>query len=290
MEMDDDVEERLQLHSEVMSLRKELELVKEDEARLRVQLRNSKKLVNEFDPQVAKLVSVLEDEAQQSQLHKLWEEECQALNPDEMDWSTIDVTNLNERVYDVRKMYMLASEKADMLYADKDAKINNHTDNREQGKAKLKERFEEDMEGLNELRTRLKQIKDEHLFHQHRGTARVANRNLVSDERKKIDRQNRVGNIEVRTSAKVDALKSSLTELMEECKVLKKQLDESQRISDERKKALEESLKKMQDEGTEARDMRQVLEEEKEELSTLKSDLQGVLFYVRAAKREEEIF
>ncbi|CCW65565.1 unnamed protein product [Phytomonas sp. EM1] len=287
---EDNLEERLQLYSEVLSLRKELDVVKEDEQRLRQQLQNTQMLINEYDPQIEKMIVVLENEAQQSLLRKLWEEQCQKTNPDEMDWSNINIANLSQRVQEARKISMMTTEKVDMLYANRDEKLNIHTDNREQSKAKLKERFEEEMEGLQDLRSRLKQIKDEHMFHQRRGTARAEDRNILSNETKKLNRQHRVAEVENRTSAKVGALSDTLTDLMEECKVLKKQLDKSQSLSDERKNALEDALKKVQEEGSEARDMRQMLEAEQEELSALKADLQGVLHYVRAARREEEIF
>lgn len=284
------LEERLQLYSEVIALRKELAVVQADEDRLRQQVANTETIIAAHDPEVAKEVAVLEDEAQQSSLHKIWAEECQLHNPDKMEWSNIDIANLTARVEAAREKFTSASSKAEELYAHQEEKINEHTDARERTKASLLESFEEEMGNLREARDRLRQVESEQQYHHKRGTTRRPKQDVIPAEKKTISRQRRVDDAEARTTAQVDAMRKELTELMEECKLLKKQLDDSKKIQAGKMSEYNTTLEEVEAEGAEARDMKSKLEKEKDELTALKSDLQGVLHYARAKNREEEDF
>lgn len=290
LEQDDQsMEERLQLYSEVIALRKELEVVQADEARLRRQRDDTEKIVAAHDPEVNKEVAMLEDEAQQSALQNIWKEESAIHNPEKMDWATIDITNLTQRVSASKSTFDKANEKAEALYAEQEQRINEHTDNRERTKQNLRESYEEEMANLSDARQRMRMVESEQRFHQHRGTNR-GREPVVPPQKKQYNRERRVELAENRTAQQVEQMNYQLNDLMEECKIMKKQLDESKRLSQEKQTQLEAQLKTIEDEGTEAREFKEKLLKEKDELTALKADLQGVLHYVRAKNREEEDF
>ncbi|CAD2218386.1 hypothetical protein, conserved [Angomonas deanei] len=276
------LDQRLQLYSEVTSLKRELEVVQSDEARLRNQLATVGEA--KYDPEVAKEVALLEDEAQQSSLHALWEEvskeECEE----------VDITNQKQRVEAARKKIQESNAKAEELYAQQEEKINEHTDNRERTKASLKESYDEEMANLKEARQRLKQVESEQAYHYKRGTTRRQNRAPVGSEKLAVSRQRRIDDAEARTTQQVDKMNDELAELMEQCKVLKKQLDDTKKQASLKQEEQDVALKGVVDEGTEAKEFREKLEKEQQDLTALKADLQGVLHYVRAKKREEDDF
>lgn len=286
---DQSMEERLQLLSEVIGLRKELEVVQADEERLRRQRDDTERIVAEHDPEVNKEVAILEDEAQDSALQNIWREESAIHNPEKMDWATIDITNLSKRLAESKSLFASANAKAEKLYAEQEKTINEHTDARDRTKESLKESYHEEMAGLSEARQRVRQVEDEQRYHQRRGTNR-GRQPVVAQEKRQYNRERRVDYVENKTTQQVDHMNNQLSDLMEECKLLKKQLDESRRLTEARQEQLESQLKVVEEEGTEAREMKEKLSKEKEELLALKSDLQGVLHYVRAKNREEDEF
>ncbi|KAL7702467.1 hypothetical protein NQL31_006520 [Lotmaria passim] len=281
------LEQRLQLYSEVVGLRKELTVVQEDEERLRQQLANMEAVIATSDPEVAKEVAILEDEAQQSTLQKIWVEESEYHNPDNMEWAEIDVNNLRQRVDAARAKFVAASEKADALYAQQEEAINETTDAREREKAAIAENHDREMENLDDARTHARQVASEEHYHRHRGTAKRA-QPVVPKEKERQTRQRRVDEVEFKSTAQVAKMKDDLAELMEEVKILKRQLDDSRETTEKKRRELEAALKVVEDEGADARDMKEKLIKEEEELKELKADLQGVLHYVRAKNREEE--
>jgi DNA repair exonuclease SbcCD ATPase subunit len=281
------LEERLQLYSEVVGLRKELAVVQEDEERLRQQLANTEAVIAASDPEVAKEVAIFEDEAQQSTLQKIWVEESEYHNPDNMEWAEIDVSNLRQRVDAARVKFVSASEKADALYAQQEEAINETTDAREREKAAIAENHEREMENLHDARAHARQVASEQHYHRHRGTA-SRSQQVVPKEKEVQTRQRRVDEVEFKTTAQVARMKDELAELMEEVKILKRQLDDSREATETKRRELEAALKVVEDEGADAREMKEKLLKEEEELKELKADLQGVLHYVRAKNREEE--
>ncbi|CAJ1988772.1 protein of unknown function - conserved [Leishmania donovani] len=284
---DEELEERLQLYSDVVGLRKELVIVQEDEARLRQQLAATEAVIASSDPTVEKMVSIYEEEAQQSALQKLWMEESECHNPDTMEWAEIDVNNLRERVDEAHKKFTAAAEKADSLYLQQEEAINKTTDARERERATIAENHEREMEGLSEARIHARQVATEQHFHRHRGTAQAPPVVLTKDK-ERTTRQRRVDEVEFRTTAQVGKMKDELTELMEQVKMLKRHLDDSRQVTEEKRREYEASLKVVEAEGSEAREMKEGLLKEEEELKELKADLQAVLHYVRAKNREEE--
>ncbi|CBZ27040.1 conserved hypothetical protein [Leishmania mexicana MHOM/GT/2001/U1103] len=283
---DEELEERLQLYSEVVGLRKELVVAQEDEARLRQQLAATEAVIASSDPTVEKVVSICEEEAQQSALQKLWMAESECHNPDTMEWVEIDVKNLRVRVDAAHKKFMAAAEKADCLYRQQEAAINETTDARERERMTIAENHEHEMEGLSEARIHARQVATERHFHLHRGTAQAPPVVLTKDK-KRTTRQRRVDEVEFRTTAQVGKMKDELTELMEQVKVLKRHLDDSRHVTEEKRRGYEASLKAVEEEGSEAREMKESLLKEEEELKELKADLQAVLHYVRAKNRED---
>lgn len=286
---DASMNDRLQLQSEVVGLRKELAVVQEDEERLRKQLANAELLVAAHDPKIGTEVGILEDEAARSTLQSVWAEECLIRNPEKMDWAEINITDLLPRLNEARSLFMQASSKADQLYAQQEARININTDDREAQKAAFMQTFNAEMENLAPAREQCRQIRSEQHYHYKRGTTRRDKPNVVPAEKKETSRQRRIDRAETRSSAFVDAMNSELVDLMEECKVLKKQLDNSRKISEEKKAEMERSLETVQEDGAEPREMREKLQKERDELTALKADLQGVLHYVRARNREDGI-
>ncbi|GET88541.1 hypothetical protein, conserved [Leishmania tarentolae] len=284
---DKELEERLQLHSEVVSLRRELSIVQEDEARLRQQLATAEAVIASSDPTVGKVVPIYEDEAQQSSLQKLWVSESECHNPETMEWAQIDVSNLRKRVDAAHKKFAAAAEKADGLYRQQEEAINKTTDAREHEKMVIKENHEREMEGLSEARMHARQVASEQHFHRHRGTAQAPAKVLTKDK-ERMTRQRRVDEVEFRTTAQVGKMKDELLELMEQVKMLKRHLDDSRQVAEEKRRQYEESLKVVEAEGSEAREVKETLLKEEEELKELKADIQAVLHYVRAKNREEE--
>ncbi|KAG5501673.1 hypothetical protein JIQ42_05524 [Leishmania sp. Namibia] len=284
---DESLEERLQLHSEVAGLRKELAVVQEDEKRLRKQLATAEAVVSASDLTVGKDVTIFEEEAQQSMLQKVWMEESECHNPDTMEWADIDVRNLRERVDAARKKFMAAIEKADSLYMKQEAAINETTDAREREKAAIAENHAREMESLGEARTRARQVASEQHFHRHRGTAKAPPA-AVPKEKELTTRQRRLGEVEFRTTEQVFKMKDELAELMEQVKTLKRHLDDCRQATEAKRREYEASLRVIEEEGADAREMKERLLKEEEELKELKADLHGVLHYVRAKNREEE--
>lgn len=288
-EDDANFDERLQLYSEVISMRKELEVVYQDEQRLRDQRDNTEKIVAAHDPEISKEVAMLEHEAEESALANVWKEESAIHNPDKMDWATIDITNLADRVAASKATVQQASAAADQHYGEQEKRINENTDNRERTKNELRESLAEEMATLGESRALNRQKVDEVKFHRRRGTAK-GREPVVPKQTLKMTRARRVDETENRTIKHVGETNAALDDLMEECKVLKKQLDDSKRVSAEKQKVLEVQLQAAEEEGSDARTLKEKLEKEKEELTAVKTDLQGVLHYVRAKNREEEDF
>ncbi|KAG5504952.1 hypothetical protein JKF63_04399 [Porcisia hertigi] len=283
----DSLEERLQLYSEVVSLRKELAVVQEDEQRLRQQLRASKAVVASSDLTVGKDVAIFEDEAQQSTLQKVWAEESEYNNPDTMEWASIDVGGLRERVDAAHKKYVAAIAKADKLYEKLEEAINETTELRDREKATIMENHEREMEGLGVARDQARQIASEKSYHRHRGTAK-GSAVLLTQDKKHTMRQHRVAEVEFRTTEQVEKMKKELVELMEQVKLLKRHLDDSRQVTEAKRREYEETLKVVESEGADAREIKELFTKEEEELKELKADLQGVLHYLRAKNREEE--
>ncbi|KAG5479078.1 hypothetical protein LSCM1_02925 [Leishmania martiniquensis] len=283
---DEHLEERLQLYSEVVGLRKELAVVQEDEKRLRAQLATADAVVAASDLTVGKDVTIFEEEAQQSALQKVWMEESECHNPNTVEWTEIDVQNLRERVEAARKEFMAASEKADGLYMKREAAINATTDAREREKAAIAENHEREMESLGDARIRARQVASEQRYHRHRGTAEAPPA-AVPKEKERMTRERRVGEVEYRTTEQVAKMKDELAELMEQVKMLKRHLDDCRQATEAKCREYETSLRVMEAEGADAREMKGRLLKEEEELRELKADLQGVLHYVRAQNREE---
>ncbi|EPY38510.1 hypothetical protein AGDE_05419 [Angomonas deanei] len=146
------------------------------------------------------------------------------------------------------------------------------------------------MANLKEARQRLKQVESEQAYHYKRGTTRRQNRAPVGSEKLAVSRQRRIDDAEARTTQQVDKMNDELAELMEQCKVLKKQLDDTKKQASLKQEEQDVALKGVVDEGTEAKEFREKLEKEQQDLTALKADLQGVLHYVRAKKREEDDF
>ncbi|KAG5479224.1 hypothetical protein LSCM4_01813 [Leishmania orientalis] len=284
---DENLEERLQLHSEVVGLRRELAVVQEDAKRLRQQLATAEAVVSASDLTVGKDVTIFEEEAQQSMLQKVWVEESECHNPDTMEWADIDVKNLRERVDAARKKFMAAIEKADSLYMKQEAAINETTDAREREKAAIAENHAREMESLGEARTRARQVASEQHFHRHRGTAKAPPA-AVPKEKELTTRQRRLGEVEFRTTEQVFKMKDELAELMEQVKTLKRHLDDCRQATEAKRREYEASLRAIEEEGADAREMKERLLKEEEELKELRADLHGVLHYVRAKNREEE--
>lgn len=285
----DNLERRLQLYSEVIGLRKELDVVCKDEERLRKQLANAEAIVASNDPEVAKEVAIFEEEAQHSVLKKVWAEESERHNPDTMEWAAIDISRLKERVNTSRRKFTATIHEAEALYSQQEDAINEITDARDREKAALVADHEKEMEGLDGARAHARQVATEERFHRHRGTTR-GRQNIVSKEQRVANRQRTIDQVEFKTTAQVSQMKDDLTELMEEVKVLKRQLDDTRKISEGRRRELEVTLKGVEEEGVATRELREKLSKEDEELRELKADLQGVLHYVRAKNREEETF
>lgn len=284
---DAELEERLQLYSDVVGLRKELVIVQEDEARLRQQLAATEAVIASSDPTVKKVVPIYEEEAQQSVLQKLWMEESECHNPDTMEWAAIDVNNLRERVDAAHKKFTAAAEMADSLYLQQEEAINKTTDARERERAIIAENHEREMEGLSEARVHARQVAAEQHFHRHRGTAQAPPVVLTQDK-KRTTRQRCVDEVEFHTTAQVGRMKDELTELMEQVKMLKRHLDDSRQVTEKKRREYEATLKAVEADGSEAREMKEGLLKEEEELKELKADIQAVLHYVRAKNREEE--
>ncbi|CAJ1042908.1 hypothetical protein Q4I32_003856 [Leishmania shawi] len=283
---DESLEKRLQLYSEVVGLRKELAIVQEDEERLRQQLATAEVDIAASDMTVEKVVTIFEDEAKQCALQKVWVEESKTYNPETMDWADIDVNNLHQRVEVARKKFMEAVERADALYVQQQDAINETTDAREREKATLAENYEREMGDLMDARTHARQLASEKRFHRRRGTAKASP--TVPIEKECAMRQHRIDEDEFRTTAQVGTMKDELAELMEQVKVLKRQLDDSRQATEAKFREYEASLKVVEEEGADARELKERLLKEEEELKELRVDLQAVLHYVRAKNREEE--
>lgn len=286
-EDNENLDERLQAMSEVVALRKELTVVKGDEKRMRDQFKQVQQLVVDYDPEVATELTILEDEAQRSVLQQTWFEVSQKHVPEKMDWASIDVSNLAQRVAIAREQFEEASKRTAELYEEQEKQINANTDHRNRTKASLKDSYEEEMANLQDAKSRLRQIEAERMFHHKRGTTRRPAPNIVTPQKKAETRQRRVNEDEHRALEKAEALNYQLEDLMEECKVMKKRLDDTRKISNGKKKDLETQMRAVEDEGEEARLLRAKLEKERHELLGLKEDLQSVLHYVRMKNRDE---
>ncbi|EPY29931.1 hypothetical protein STCU_04320 [Strigomonas culicis] len=231
---------------------------------------------------------MLEHEVEHSALHTLWEKEGAGRSVEPAESSSAGAAQLLRRLQLARIAFNTANAKAEALYAQQEDAVNAHTDSRERTKASLRESYDEEMSNLKDTRARLRQIETEQEFHNKRGTLRRPRQPPVSQDKLNLSRQRRIDDAEARTTQQVDRMNSELVELMEECKLLKKQLDEHKRQDGERTQEMETVLRGMEEDGAEAKDFREKLEKEKGELDAVKADLQGVLHYVRAKKREED--
>ncbi|ESL05439.1 hypothetical protein TRSC58_06913 [Trypanosoma rangeli SC58] len=283
------LELHLQVYSEVIGLRKELEVVKKGAERMRRQLLDIDELVAKYDPAVESDLDSVEKEAQRSKLRQFWTSACQE-TPNEgfedgSSWIKLDLDDLPQRVKAAREKLREAATAAAKLYKLQEGKINTNTDERDKAKAKLRESVEEEMSKLVETRSRLKQLNDDQRHHFHRGT-HVKER-LMSSQKEREALRGRVYNDESRQFADVSMLEDECKELTEWVESAKRELEDNKRSYVKEQSELQEQLQMAEDNGKEARELRECFERENEELKGLKHDLQQVLIYARVRHREE---
>ncbi|RNF03561.1 hypothetical protein TraAM80_05619, partial [Trypanosoma rangeli] len=144
---------------------------------------------------------------------------------------------------------------------------------------------EEEMSKLVETRSRLKQLNDDQRHHFHRGT--YVKGRLMSSQKEREALRGRVYNDESRQFGDVAALKEEWKELTEWVESAKRELEDNKRSYAKEQSELQEQLEVAEDNGKEARELRECFEHENEELKDLKHDLQQVLIYARVRHREE---
>lgn len=273
-----------QLYSEVIALRKELEMVKEDEARLRDQLGNSKLHKAALKEEVTEELDLLEEDANDSSLKSVWARHTAEQSPDKMDWSTIDISNLHKRTKAARKVFLKAKKKADTMLGKQDKAINKNADSSDEKKEKLRDAFDEEMENLQEARERLRQIEKEESYHNKRGTNR-GRPHPIAPEKVDIAKEQRRQALENRTIERVSKLRAEHHDLTEDLRKIENQVSETKRIGDANKRCLETELKSAEEDGQEAGEVHRKLLEEQQRIKKLHEDMNRVLAYLHAAHK-----
>ncbi|PBJ71078.1 hypothetical protein BCY84_17411 [Trypanosoma cruzi cruzi] len=282
------VESQLQVYSEVIGLRKELRLVKEETERVRQQLDSINVFAEKYGNAVERDLNSAEEEAQRSHVQQVWTSVCRE-RPNESlgdpsSWTKVDLDNLSRRVEAARGKLQAASNAAAKVYASQEEMINKNTEERDKAKAKLLESAGVEMSKLVETRSRLKQLDDDQRYHFRRGT-HVKQRHVSSLKEQDI-MKGRVYKDESRQFGDVVLLEDECKDLTEWVNGAKRELEDNKRSYAKEQSELEEQLQVMEDNGKEARELRAFFERENDQLKGLKQDLQRVMLYARARHHE----
>lgn len=280
-----ELEEQLQLYSEVIRLRQQARAVKEDRERMSRQLEVLKDVAANHDPALEDEIAALENEVAQSNVQQLWENVCQE-NPterleDSSLWTKMNIEGLAERLTKARERFQAANIEAAELQK-REKKLNLALDGNDLNDPKLRtpEALNKELARLADVRGRLKQTDNDQLFHIYRGTY-VKEWAAPRSRRRDLTKQ-RVYEDEFKQTADMVALSSEFSELTKEILQGQRELEDNRRSYTEMQDKLKEQLSEVEENGKEAREMRQHLEEENKRLTDLKQDLQRVVRHLRA--------
>lgn len=279
------VDPQQQLYSEVLALRKELIVVKEDEERLRDQLSNQKLHKAALKPEVAADLQTLENEAKESCLKGIWDKQMAEQSPDRMDWTTIDISNLQKRLKAAHKVFLKAKKKADVLLSKQEKTITKNADHCDATKAKLKAAYDQEMESLKEARFRLHQVQQEEQYHTKRGTG-VGRAPVAAEQNAKAKDSNRQAMVN-KSIIRRAQLQQEHDDMEAKLKMLNVQIRESQRIHKARAAELQSDLRIAEDDGREANEVHAKLTAEKQRISKMREDMNRVLLFLRAKNKIE---
>lgn len=278
------VDPHLQLYSEVLALRKELIVVKEDEDRLRNQLNNAEQLKAGLKPEVAVQLNDLEEDATHSAFDFIWEKQMEEQSPDRMEWSTIDLSDLYKRSKAARKMFHKAVHKSESLLHKKEKNISKAQGSAEETKKSLKNAFDEEMENLKEARLMLRAVEMEERYHFKRGTGRGRIAAVDADKIQKAKEINLL-DMENKTIVKLSKLQQENQDLKEAIKKMENEKAETERITEEKAKELERSVNLVESDGEEAREILEKLKEESNRIASIREDMHRIMLYVRAQNK-----
>uniref|UniRef100_A0A0A9YJK4 Aspartyl/glutamyl-tRNA(Asn/Gln) amidotransferase subunit C n=1 Tax=Lygus hesperus TaxID=30085 RepID=A0A0A9YJK4_LYGHE len=151
----------------------------------------------------------------------------------------------------------------------------------------MKNAYDEEMECAAPARARIRQERSENKFHRKRGTGKRGTIAKEVQEKAAISLHRRVHDAEGRTGTEMERLEEELDDLTEQCKMLKSRLDNSRSMSNAKVIELNNTLHEVENDGAEVRAVKTRLLKEQEELTSLKTDLQEVLHYVRKLNKME---
>ncbi|ORC87927.1 uncharacterized protein TM35_000191710 [Trypanosoma theileri] len=285
-EREREMDERLQVYSEVVGLRKELRVVRDDANRTRAQLQLLSHASNQDVPSAADLAAA-EEAAGRSSVQHQWTAACRRFPcaPDDVtSWAKVRVDDLVQRLAAAEAKFYKGEDAAVKLLSTQEATINANTDARDRAKAELNASVEEEMMKLAETRDRLRQVEREQWFHIKRGT-HVKQRQTPARARKEAT-QHRAYQSETKEVGDVVQLVNERTELTEQVRQFRRALEDNKHSYMEEQKQLEQQLEAAEENGKDARELRERFEKENEDLRNIKQDLQRVLQYVRVRNRE----
>lgn len=281
LRLDDNYDAHQELYSEVLSLRKELVMVQEDEARLRAQLENIPLHKAALKPELTNEWNTVEDKAAESPLKEVWDKQMIEQAPERMDWSTVDISDLYQRARTARKDFQKLCKKAEGMLRQKNKKVEKNAARNEELKESLQDAFDEEMENLRDAREKLRQIEIEERYHYRRGTGNRREK-AVKEERVEMAQDNRRGALENDIIRHVAELQYENEDLKEEVRRTDCVLADMSRISEERDAKVKTELQHIEDEGSEAREVLERLRGEEERVARVREDLHRTLLYVRA--------
>lgn len=281
LRLDDHLDAQHELYSEVLSLRKELMVVQEDEKRLRDQLGNMALHEAALKPEVTKEWNTVEMEASDSPLKEVWEKQMAEQSPERMDWTTVNISDLHQRARAARKDFQKAEKHARGMLSKQKKKSSKTQARNEEVKDDLQGAFDEEMENLREAREKLRQIEAEEHFHYHRGTGKRREA-AVEAEKLEMAKDRRRAALENGTIEHVGELQYENDHLQEETKKMDHVLRNTNTIMREKEAALQEDLQHVEGEGDEEKEVLERLMTEDERITRIREDLHKTLLYVRA--------
>lgn len=281
LRLDDTYNAHQELYSEVCSLRKELVVVQEDEARLRSQLENTSLHEAALKPDVGKEWNTVEELAANSPLSEVWVKQMVEQAPERMDWTTVDISDLRQRARTARKEFQKICKKAEGMLHRKDKNINKNAARNEKEMETLQDAFDEEMENLREAREQLRQIEIEERYHYRRGTG---NRREVPVKAEKMEmaKDNRRTAMENDIIRHVEELQVQNHDLKEDIRKTDCVLKDISKINDEKDAKLKRDLEHIEADGEEAKEVLARLRAEEERVARIRESLHSTLLYVRA--------
>lgn len=281
LRLDDHLDAQHELYSEVLSLRKELAVVQEDEKRLRDQLGNVALHEAALKPEVTKEWGTVESESSNSCLREVWAKQMAEQSPERMDWTTVNISDLHQRARAARKEFQKAEKKAQGMLSKQKKKSSKTAARNEEVKADLQDAFDEEMENLRDAREKLRQIEVEERFHYRRGTGKRREA-PVETEKLELAKDNRRTALENGTIEHVRELQYENDHLQKETKKMDHVLQNTTTIMREKEAALQADLQHVEVEGDEEREVLERLTAEDERITRIREDLHKTLLYVRA--------